>query len=130
MKTQGEVEASIGEGIKKLYVSIFGRGPGLTSVNVLQTTVVMVSQNVLTAAERNMAENESGRKILKEMRFALVSGVQDKLKDVVAYAANVVVKNLHYSVSVDDGEEVFLFSLATVPEFRPKIVSKRILVRA
>jgi len=71
MKTQGEIEAVICEGISRFEQELHGRGPKEIHTFLLGNFLVVRLQGVLTAAEQQLVQAlpaEKGRDLLKQVR--------------------------------------------------------------
>ena len=67
MKTQGEIEAAICEGIRRFEQDYMGRGPKDIHAHLIGDILVVRLQGVLTAAEQHLAKSlpsEKGRDLL------------------------------------------------------------------
>ena len=69
MKTQGEIEAALCEGISRLEQEYRGRGPKDIHAYLLGDFVVVRLQGLLTPAEQQLAKipSEKGRDLLKQV---------------------------------------------------------------
>ena len=75
MRTQGEIEAAIGEGIGRFGQEYMGRGPKNIHAHLLGDLLVVRLQGVLTAAEQQLVKTlpaEKGRDLLKQVRTHLM----------------------------------------------------------
>ena len=75
MKTQGEIEAAICEGISRFEQDYMGRGPKDIHAHLLGDLLVVRLQGVLTAAEQHLVKSlpaEKGRDLLKQVRTHLI----------------------------------------------------------
>ena len=75
MKTRGEIEAAICEGITRFEQEYMGRGPKDIHTYLLGDLLVVRLQGVLTAAEQHMVKSvprEKGRGLLKQVRTELI----------------------------------------------------------
>src|SRR3989304_584945 len=75
MKTQGEIEAAICEGISRFEQQYMGRGPKDIHAHLIDDLVVVRLQGVLTAAEQHLVKSlpgEKGRDLLKQVRTHLM----------------------------------------------------------
>ena len=121
MKTQGEVEAAICDGVSRFEQEFMGRGPKDIRAYLLGDLLVVRLQGVLTAAEQHLVRTlppERGRDLLKQVRTQLVEVARPVLAEMVAAAAGVPVVSLHHDISTVTGEEVILFTLAAPPGLR------------
>ncbi len=121
MKTQGEIEASICEGISRFEQDFMGRGPKDIRTHLIGDLLVVRLQGVLTAAEQHLVKvlpAEKGRDLLKQVRTQLIETARPLLEAMVKEATSVKVLTLHHDISTTTGEEVVLFTLAESPVFR------------
>src|SRR5689334_25285760 len=75
MKTQGEIEASICEGISRFEQDYMGRGPKDIHAHLIGDLLLVRLKGVLTAAEQQLVKSlpaEKGRDLLKQVRTHLV----------------------------------------------------------
>jgi uncharacterized protein YbcI len=121
MKTQGEIEAAVCDGITRFEQEYMGRGPKTIHAHLVGNLVVVRLQGVLTAAEQQLVKtlpHEKGRDLLKEVRTTLIETARPVLEAMMAEATGVSTVSLHHDVSTVTGEEVVLFTLAESPLFR------------
>jgi uncharacterized protein YbcI len=120
-RTQGEIEAAIGEGINRFEKDYMGRGPGQIHTHLIDDLLVVRLQGVLTAAEQQLVktlENAKGRDLLKQVRTHLIETARPVLETMVMEVTGVKVLSLHHDISTVTGEEVVLFTLAETPQVR------------
>ena len=121
MRTQGEIEAAICEGISRFEQEYMGRGPKDIHTHLIGDLLVVRLRGVLTAAERQLAKSppaEKGRELLKQVRTQLIETARPVLEAMVEEVTGVKVLSLHHDISTVSGEEVVLFTLAESPLFR------------
>lgn len=121
MKTTGEIEAGICEGITRFEQEYMGRGPKDIRAYLLGDLLVVRLQGVLTAAEQHLVKTlppEKGRDLLKQVRTQLIETARPLLEVMVNEVTGGRVLSLHHDVSTVSGEEVILFSLAAQPGTR------------
>ena len=121
MKTKGEIEAAIGEGISRFKQEYMGRGPKDIHTFLIGDLLVVRLQCVLTAAEQHLVKilpTEKARDLLKQVRLQLIETARPMLEAMVQENAGVKVLSLHHDISTVTGEEVVIFSLADSPVFR------------
>src|SRR5438270_13482257 len=74
MKTQGEIEAAICDGVSRFEQEYMGRGPKDIRAHLLGDFLAVRLQGVLTAAEQHLVQTlapEKGRDLLKQVRTQL-----------------------------------------------------------
>ena len=121
MRTQGEIEAAICQGISRFEQEYMGRGPKDIHTHLIGDLLVVRLRGVLTAAEQQLAKSppaEKGRDLLKQVRIQLIETARPVLEAMVEEATGVKVLSLHHDISTVTGEEVVLFTLAESPLFR------------
>jgi uncharacterized protein YbcI len=140
MKSQGEIEAAVCDGISRFQQEFIGRGPKDIHSHLIGTLLVVRLQGVLTPAERQLIapqeaaaaddgngnghgnghENGNGRSLLKQVRSHMVCTGRPRLESIVEDAVGVKLVSVHHDISTVTGEELLVFSLAEAPVCRPK----------
>lgn len=121
MKTQGEIESAVCEGIGRFEQEYMGRGPKDIRTHLIGDLLVVRLQGVLTAAEQQLVNTlpaETGRGLLKQVRTQLVETARPALETMIQAIAGIQVLSLHHDISTVTGEEVIVFTLAEAPGFR------------
>ena len=121
LKTRGEIEAAICQGISQFELEYLGRGPKDIRTHLIDDILVVRLQGVLTAAEQHLVEKvpaEKGRDLIKQVRSQLVEIARPKLEALVEGVTGIKPKSLHHDISTVSGEEFIIFTLPTSPEFR------------
>ena len=121
MRTLGELEAAISEGVSHFEQDYMGRGPKNIHTHLLGDLLVVRLQGVLTAAEQQLVKSlpaEKGRDLLKQVRTHLVETARPVLEAMVEEVTGIKVLSLHHDISTVTGEEVVLFTLAGSPDAR------------
>lgn len=121
MKTQGEIESAICEGISRFEQDYMGRGPKDIRAHLLGDLLVVRLQGVLTAAEQHLVKSlpaEKGWDLLKQVRSHLIETARPVMEAMVEEVTGVKVVTLHHDISTVIGEEVVLFTLAEAPAVR------------
>lgn len=121
MKTKGEIEAGICEGITRFEQEYMGRGPKDIHAHLIGDLLVIRLQGVLTAAEQQLVKSlpaERGRDLLKQVRTHLIETARPVMEAMVEEITGAKVLSLHHDVSTVTGEEIVLFTFAASPHFR------------
>jgi uncharacterized protein YbcI len=121
LKTQGQVEAAICEGIARFELEYMGRGPKDIHSYLIGDLLVVRLKGVLTAAEQHLVSTfpaEKGRDLLKQVRSQLMETGKAVMEALVQQVTGVRVVSMHRDISTVTGEEVVLFTLAQAPVFR------------
>src|ERR1700756_39922 len=121
MKTQGEIEAAVCEGMSRFEQEYMGRGPKDIRAHLIGDLLVVRLQGVLTAAEQHLVKTlpaEKGRDLLKQVRTHLIETARPLMEAMVQQATGAKVLSLHHDISTATGEEIVVFTLAESPSFR------------
>ena len=121
MRTQGELEAAVCEGISRFEQDYMGRGPKDIHAHLLGDLLVVRLQGVLTGAEQHLVKSlpaEKGRDLLKQVRTHLIETARPVLEAMVHEVTGVKVLSLHHDISTVTGEKVVLFTLAESLDLR------------
>lgn len=121
MKTSGDIEAAISQGMNGFMQEYVGRGPKDVRTHLIGDLLVVRLKGVLTVAEQHMIKTlqaDKGRDLLKQVRLQLLEAARPILEAMVLHITGVKVVSLHHDLSTITGEEVVLFTLAEPPLFR------------
>ena len=120
MKTQGEIESAICDGINRFERECRGRGPKDIHAYLLGDFVVVRLQGLLTPAEQHLAQfsSEKGRDLLKQVRTHLIETANPSLQSLVQAITGVKVVSLHHDISTVIGEAFIFFTLVEPPLYR------------
>ena len=121
MKTPGEIEAAVCQGISRFEQEFMGRGPKDIRVHLIGDLLLIRLQGSLTAAERHLVQAlspEKGRDLLKQVRYQLTETGRPFLEAMIEEVTGVKAVSLHHDISTVTGERVVIFTLAESPEFR------------
>jgi uncharacterized protein YbcI len=121
MRTQGEIEAAICEGISRFEQEYMGRGPKGIHAHLIDDALFVRLKGVLTAAEQHLVKSlpaDKGRDLLKQVRTHLLETARPLLETMVHEVTGIKVISMHHDVSTVTGEEIVVFALAETPVFR------------
>ncbi len=145
MKSHGEIEAAVSDGISKFHQDFIGRGPKDIRAHLVDTLLVVRLCGALSAAERQLLQpngihqrapaesngyhhngdsHGNGRSLLKQVRGHMVAIARTRLAMIVQEATGVPLVSVHHDISTVTGEEVLVFSLGGNPDCRPKRLSR------
>jgi uncharacterized protein YbcI len=121
MKTQGEIEAAVCEGIARFEQEYMGRGPKDIHAYLITDILLVRLKGVLTVAEQQLVASlpaEKGRDLLKQVRIHLVETARPVMEAMIQEITGTKVVSLHHDISTVTGEEVVVFTLAGSPSYR------------
>jgi len=93
-----------------------GRKPKDIHVYLLDDLLVIRLRGILVAAEQNLVKSlaENGRDLLKQVRSRLIETSRPVMEAMVEKVAGVKILTMHHDICTITGEEVILFTLASV----------------
>jgi uncharacterized protein YbcI len=120
MKTQGEIEAAISEGINRFEREYRGLGPKAIQSHLIGDFVVVRLKGLLTPAEQQLARfpSDKGRDLIKQVRSHLIETAKPLIQAMVHEITGVKVVSLHHDISTVTGEAFVVLTLAEQPLFR------------
>jgi uncharacterized protein YbcI len=121
MKSQGEIEAAVCEGMARFEQEFMGRGPKDIHAHLINDLIIVRLHGVLTAAEQQLVKThqpEKGRDLLKQVRTQLVETARPFLEAMLQEIIGAKILSLHHDISTVTGEEIVMFTLAEAPAFR------------
>src|SRR5437016_7932862 len=101
MKSQGEIEAGICEGISRFEQEYMGRGPKDIHTYLIGDLLVVRLVGVLTAAEQHLVKAlaaEKGRDLLKQVRTHLIETARPIMEKMVEEVTGVKVLSVHHDI--------------------------------
>ena len=121
LKTKGEIEAAVCEGVTHFEQEYMGGGPKAIHAHLIGDLLVVRLRGVLTAAEKQLVKSlpvEKGRDLLKQVRTHLFETARPLMEMMIEQITGVRTLSFHHDVSTTTGEEIVLFTLVTSPLFR------------
>lgn len=107
----GVLEKQIADAVIAFWRALLGRGPEDARCFVVQDMVIVRMKGALTAEERNLAESDQGRRLVKEMRVLLREMHGDAIERVIAEKTGCKVISSHSDISTKTGERVEIYIL-------------------
>ena len=102
MKTQGEIEAAVSEGMTRFEQEFMGRGPKDIQSFLIGDILVVRLRGVLTAAEQQLVKTlpvEKGRDLLKDVRTHLIETARPVMEAMIQEITGVAPVSLHHDIS-------------------------------
>lgn len=121
MKTQGEIEAAVCQGISRFEQEYMGRGPKDIHTHLIGDLLVVRLIGVLTSAEQHLVKTlptDKDQGLLKQVRTQLMETARPALETLIQSITAVKVISLHHDISTVTGEEVVMFTLDAAPAAR------------
>ncbi len=127
VKTQGEIEAAVCQGMCRFEQEYIGRGPRDVQAHLIGGLLLVRLQGVLTAAEQHLVDTasvEQGRDLVKRVRSLLIENARMQIASMIQLITGAKVVSMHHDLSTVTGEEIVIFTLSETPAFRE--VKKRV----
>jgi uncharacterized protein YbcI len=120
-KTSGQLEAVIGNALIQFEKDFMGRGPKETKAYIIEDMVLVRLKGVLTPAEQQLAKNDAGTALIKQIRSNLLEQARELLTGTIEEITGLKVISLYTDISTKTGERVILFTLNEnlAERFRP-----------
>lgn len=109
--TKGQMEATISEAIIKFEKEHMGRGPKETRTYIIQDMIFIRLKGVLTPAEQQLAKDDEGKLLVKQIRVKLIETSRRLLERIISDITGEQVISLHTDISTKTGERIIIFIL-------------------
>lgn len=123
-RSMGQVEAEIGNALIQFEKDFMGRGPKETRAYVVEDMVLVRLKGVLTPAEQQLAKNNEGTDLIKQIRSNLLEQARELLSGTIETITGLKVISLYTDISTKTGERIILFTLNENLAERFRVVAK------
>ena len=113
MKTKGEMESEISEGMVQFEIDYMGRGPKEARTHIIEDIVFVRLKGVLTPAEQKLTKNADGVELIKKIRSTLIENARPVLAQAISDITGAKVISLHTDISTISGERVIVFTVSS-----------------
>jgi uncharacterized protein YbcI len=123
MRTRGEIEAAVSDGIARFEQEYMGRGPKQIHTHLVGDLLMVRLQGVLTAAEQQLVKSkppEKGRSLLKQVRTELIETARPFMEALIKEITGTTVLSVHHDISTATGEEILVFTLTETAVVRDR----------
>jgi uncharacterized protein YbcI len=104
--TKGEMEALISSSMIKFQRDQLGRGAESAKTYIIDDMIVIRLKGVLTSAEKQLAQKEKGKSLVKEIRYQLEEIIRPDLEELIENITGKKVISLHNDISTKTGERI------------------------
>jgi len=129
LQTRGQMEAEVSRLIIQFEKEHMGRGPENVRTHIFEDVIFVRLSGVLTPAEKRLAKEQDGARLIKEMRLRLVDSSREALARLVVAVTGCQVVSLHTDLSTRTGERIVVFVLNRNLEHVLSHRKKNILLR-
>jgi uncharacterized protein YbcI len=123
MRTRGEIEAAVSDGIARFEQEYMGRGPKQIHTHLVGDLLMVRLLGVLTAAEQQLVKSkppEKGRSLLKQVRTELIETARPFMEALIKEITGTTVLSVHHDISTATGEEILVFTLTETAVVRDR----------
>lgn len=110
-RSKGQLEAQISNELSKFEKEYMGRGPKEIKTKIIQNHILIVIDGFLSQSEQKLAENEQGKKLVKDLRLALFDSSREQLSELLQEIVGVRIISIHSDVSTKTGEKVVVLTV-------------------
>jgi uncharacterized protein YbcI len=110
-RRQSRAEAAISDEMMAFQHEFVGRGPERIRTRVVDDLVIVRSFGVFTAAEKQLADSQEGRRLIKAMRQQVLEAGRPNLEAIVRKHTGAEVVSVHSDISTKSGEWMDVFVL-------------------
>lgn len=108
---KGRMEALISERMISFQREQLGRGAESAKTYILKDMIIVRLKGALTAAEKQLASQEKGRTLIKDLRNQLEDIIRTDLEVMIEEVTGVKVVSVHNDISTITGEKIDVFIL-------------------
>lgn len=106
-----EMEALISSRMITFQREQLGRGAESAKTYIIGDMIIVRLKGVLTPAEKQLASQEKGKALIKEMRYQLEEIIRPQLETLIESTTGKKVISLHNDISTKTGERVDIIIL-------------------
>jgi len=114
---KGKIEALISNEMIAFQRAQLGRGAESAKTYIKDDMIIVRLQGVLTAAEKQLARQDKGKALIKEMRYQLEEIIRPNLEALIEDLIGIRVKSLHSDISTKTGERLDVIILESKINF-------------
>ncbi len=103
---KGKLEAIVSNNMIAFQREQLGRGAESAKTYIIDDMIIVRLKGVLTAAEKQLAQQEKGKALVKEMRYQLEEIIRPKLERLIEEIVGMKVISLHNDISTKTGERI------------------------
>jgi uncharacterized protein YbcI len=121
-RTKGQIEAEISNALVSFEREHMGRGPVEAKTYIKDDIVMIRLKRVLTPAEKYLAADTEGAKLVKQVRAKLLENARGILETLISDITKCQTTSFHTDISTQTGERFIIITLSEDLERRFAIV--------
>ena len=110
-KSKQEIENAVSQVMTKFLKEQMGEQAEQVITQVVGDTIIVRFKGVLPPAERHLAKNQEGERLIRELKEKLIEKVKPLLKVMIEKLTEAEVVDIHSSFDVETGERIKIFTL-------------------
>lgn len=110
-KTKQETESAVSEALTKFLKEQMGEQAEAVITQVVGDTIIVRFKGILPPAERHMAKDQEGERLIKELKARLIERAKPLLETLIKNLTEAEVIDIHSSFNVETGERIEIFTL-------------------
>jgi len=110
-KSKQEIENAVSQVMTKFLKEQMGEQAEQVITQVVGDTIIVRFKGVLPPAERHLAKNQEGERLIRELKEKLIEKAKPLLKVMIEKSTEAEVVDIHSSFDVETGERIKIFTL-------------------
>ena len=110
-KSKQEIKNAVSQVMTKFLKEQMGEQAEQVITQVVGDTIIVRFKGVLPPAERHLAKNQEGERLIRELKEKLIEKVKPLLKVMIEKLTEAEVVDIHSSFDVETGERIKIFTL-------------------
>lgn len=110
-KSKQKIESAISEAMTKFLKEHMGEQAEAILTQVVRDTIIVRYKGILPPAERHLAKNQEGVKLIKELKDKLIERAKPILEIMIKDLTKTEVVDIHSSFNIETGERIEIFTL-------------------
>ena len=106
MLDKGKMEALISSKMISFQKEQMGRGAESAKTYIIDDMIIIRLKGVLTAAEKQLAMQDRGKRLIKEIRFQLEEIMRPQLEEMIEELTGTKIVSIHNDISTKTGERI------------------------
>ena len=110
-KSKQEIENAVSQVMAKFLKEQMGEEAAAVITQVVGDTIIVRFKGVLPPAERHLAKNQEGERLIRELKEKLIEKAKPLLKVMIEKLTEAEVVDIHSSFGVEKDERIKIFTL-------------------